>query len=69
MRELLWTMDQAERHLGPSRAAHYTRKFYPWYLERLGVRGTEADSLQRTETLDAARELVSGLARGVAAAA
>ena len=69
VRELLWMMDQAERHLGPSRAAHYTRKFYPWYLERLGVRGTEADSLQRTETLDAARELVSGLARGVAAAA
>src|SRR4051812_23019116 len=43
LRELLWTMARAERHLGDARAARYTRKFYPWYLERLGIRGADAD--------------------------
>jgi tRNA-dihydrouridine synthase B len=62
VRELLWTMERAERHLGAQRAARYTRKFYPWYLERLGIRGAEADVLQRTETLDEARILVTSLA-------
>ena len=63
VRELLWTMERAERHLGEQRAARYARKFYPWYLERLGIRGAEADVLQRTETLDDARTLVTSLAR------
>jgi len=63
--ELLWTIERAERHLGERRAAHYARKFYPWYLERLGLRGPRADALQRTETLDEARALVAGLAQGV----
>jgi tRNA-dihydrouridine synthase B len=62
--ELLWTMERAERHMGERRAAHYARKFYPWYLERLGIRGAEANALQRTETLDEARTLVTGLLRG-----
>ena len=35
--ELLWVIDRAEEHLGPERAARYLRKFYPWYLERLGA--------------------------------
>jgi tRNA-dihydrouridine synthase B len=63
--ELLWTMDQAERHLGSKRAARYARKFYPWYLERLGIGGREADAVQRTESLDDARTLVAGLAEAV----
>jgi tRNA-dihydrouridine synthase B len=67
--ELLWTMDQAERHLGSKRAARYARKFYPWYLERLGIRGREADAFQRTESLDDARTLVAGLAEAVPLAA
>ena len=29
-------MDRAVEHLGPERAARYLRKFYPWYVERLG---------------------------------
>ena len=66
VRELLWTMEQAELHLGERRAARYARKFYPWYLERLGVRGPEADALQRTEGLDEARSLVSALAEPAA---
>ena len=31
-------MDRAVEHLGPERAARYLRKFYPWYMERLGAR-------------------------------
>ena len=57
--ELLWTMERAEEHLGPRRAARYARKFYPWYLERLGIRGRDADAFQRTESLDQARELLA----------
>jgi tRNA-dihydrouridine synthase len=63
VRELLWTMERAERHMGEPRAARYARKFYPWYLERLGIRGAEANALQRTETLDEARVLVTSLVR------
>jgi tRNA-dihydrouridine synthase B len=59
--ELLWTMERAQRHLGERRAARYARKFYPWYLERLGVRGPEADAFQRTDGLDEARGLVAAL--------
>ena len=31
--------------------ARNLRKFYPWYLERLGLRGAEADAFQRTGDL------------------
>jgi tRNA-dihydrouridine synthase len=67
--ELLWTMDQAERHFGEERANRYLRKFYPWYLERLGIGGREADEFQRAATLDEARGLVRGLAEAVPMAA
>jgi tRNA-dihydrouridine synthase B len=67
--ELLWTMSRAEEHLGPERAARYARKFYPWYLERLGVRGPAADAFQRTRSLAEARSLVAGLGPAVAVAA
>jgi nifR3 family TIM-barrel protein len=69
VRELLWTMERAERHLGERRAARYARKFYPWYLERLGVTGSRADAFQRTEDLDEARTLVAALAEAPALAA
>ena len=59
--ELLWTMDRAEEHLGERRAARYARKFYPWYLEQLGVRGRHADAFQRTESLADARGLLASL--------
>ena len=58
-----------EEHLGPVRAARYMRKFYPWYLERLGVRGPAAAAFQRTETLDEARRLLTALAEPLPAAA
>jgi nifR3 family TIM-barrel protein len=57
--ELLWTMARAEEHLGSVRAARYARKFYPWYLERLGIRGRAADTFQRTESLGQARALLA----------
>ena len=47
----------------PERAARNLRKFYPWYVERLGYEGADADRFQRTESLDEVREL---LARGPA---
>jgi tRNA-dihydrouridine synthase len=36
LEELGWVMDRAVEHLGPERAGRYLRKFYPWYVERLG---------------------------------
>jgi tRNA-dihydrouridine synthase len=59
--ELDWVMECAVEHLGEERATRYLRKFYPWYVERLG--GTKADqkalqaALQTAPTLIAAREL------------
>jgi len=69
VRELLWTMDRAERHLGPSRAGQYAKKFYPWYLERLGLTRREASAFQRTEDLQQAKALLSEAARAPALAA
>ena len=48
--ELLWVIDRAEEHLGAERAARYLRKFYPWYLERLGAGKPAAAALQQSET-------------------
>lgn len=59
--EMLWLIDCGEQHWGERRASRNLRKFYPWYLERLGIKGRGADGFQRTETLDEAREMVSGL--------
>jgi nifR3 family TIM-barrel protein len=69
VRELLWTMDRAERHLGPSRAGQYAKKFYPWYLERLGLTRREASPFQRTENLEQAKALLSEVAQVPALAA
>jgi len=59
--ELRWVIDRAGEHLG-ERAARYLRKFYPWYLERLGLSDRANEPFQRTETLDEARALVERLA-------
>ena len=56
--ELDWVIDRAGEHLGAERAARYLRKFYPWYLERLGGDPRLQDALQRAETLTEARELL-----------
>jgi tRNA-dihydrouridine synthase B len=67
--ELLWVIDRAEEHLGPERAARYLRKFYPWYLERLGSDKETAAALQESEDLDEARRLARDLGAPIPAAA
>jgi tRNA-dihydrouridine synthase len=62
--ELRWLLDRAAEHWGPERAARNLRKFYPWYVERLGLSGAEADRFQRTESLDEVRELLAASRRG-----
>jgi tRNA-dihydrouridine synthase B len=65
--ELDWVIERAVEHLGPERAARYLRKFYPWYIERLGsehtrrrggVKALQA-ALQTAPTLESARELLA----------
>lgn len=53
--ELDWVMDRAVEHLGADRAGRYLRKFYPWYVERLGEGKALQEALQRTATIDDAR--------------
>jgi tRNA-dihydrouridine synthase B len=57
--ELDWTIDRAVEHLGLPRATRYLRKFYPWYVARLGLEKPQAkalgESLQRAASLDDAR--------------
>jgi nifR3 family TIM-barrel protein len=57
--ELDWTIDRAVEHLGEERATRYLRKFYPWYVARLGLERVRAkalgESLQRVPTLADAR--------------
>jgi tRNA-dihydrouridine synthase B len=57
--ELDWVMDRAVEHLGADRAARYLRKFYPWYVERLGGDKDLQDALQRAASIDAVRELLA----------
>ena len=64
--ELRWVLDRAAEHWGEQRAARNLRKFYPWYVERLGYEGREADAFQRTDSLDQVRDL---LAQGPSAGA
>ena len=56
--ELAWVMGCAVEHLGEDRATRYLRKFYPWYVERLGAGRALQAALQTAPTLDAARELL-----------
>jgi tRNA-dihydrouridine synthase B len=60
--ELDWVMDRAVEHLG-ERAAPYLRKFYPWYVARLGLGRAEGkrllQALQGTRTLQEARVLLA----------
>ncbi len=56
--ELDWVMACAAEHLGEERAGRYLRKFYPWYVERLGGPRELQDGLQRAPDLCAARALL-----------
>ena len=61
--ELDWVMDRAVEHLGPDRAARYLRKFYPWYLTRMGEGKLAQEALQRTASTGEAKALLAGPAR------
>ncbi len=55
--ELSWTIERAVEHLGEPRATRYLRKFYPWYVTRLGL---ETDAVKRLQaSLQAAQTLRS----------
>jgi tRNA-dihydrouridine synthase B len=43
--ELDWTIERAIEHLGEPRATRYLRKFYPWYVARLGLEKAAAKAL------------------------
>jgi tRNA-dihydrouridine synthase len=59
--ELDWVMDRAVEHLGPDRAGRYLRKFYPWYVERLGEGKTLQQELQATTSVEGARRVLARL--------
>ena len=59
--ELAWVVDRAEEHLGADRASRYLRKFYPWYVDRLGESRAVQDAFQRAECLDDQRGIIEGL--------
>ena len=58
--ELDWVIERAVEHLGLERATRYLRKFYPWYVERLGGGKALQAALQTAPTLQAVRELLQG---------
>lgn len=57
--ELHWVMDRAVEHLGAERAGRYLRKFYPWYVERLGGGKDLHQALQQTSTVEEARAVIA----------
>ena len=67
--ELDWVIGSAIEHLGEDRATRYLRKFYPWYVERLGGGRALQAALQTAPTLDAARGLLRAPEPARAAAA
>jgi nifR3 family TIM-barrel protein len=62
--EIDWVLERAVEHMGEDRANRYLRKFYPWYIERLGgVRAEQAvlqSALQQAPSTAAARDLFHG---------
>ncbi|MDQ6745309.1 MAG: tRNA-dihydrouridine synthase [Actinomycetota bacterium] len=62
--ELDWVIDRACEHLGPERAGRYLRKFYPWYVERLGGTRALQAAVQQAPTTEAVRELMRAGAAG-----
>jgi tRNA-dihydrouridine synthase B len=67
--ELRWVIERAEEHLGTERAGRYMRKFYPWYVERLGLTRRAGHELAAAPTTAHAREALDRLLGGRSAAA
>ena len=68
LHELDWVIGCAVEHMGEIRAARYLRKFYPWYVDRLGAGKEVQAALQATDSIAAARTVLAGL-RGASLAA
>jgi tRNA-dihydrouridine synthase B len=58
--ELDWVIERACEHLGPDRATRYLRKFYPWYVERLGGGRALQAAVQTEPSIDGVRALLRG---------
>jgi tRNA-dihydrouridine synthase B len=56
--ELDWVIERAVEHLGSERAGRYLRKFYPWYVERVGGSRALQAAVQQSAGVEAARELI-----------
>ncbi len=56
--EVDWVIERAVEHLGAERANRYLRKFYPWYVERLGGAKALQAALQTAPSVEVARELL-----------
>jgi tRNA-dihydrouridine synthase B len=60
--ELEWVIARAVEHMGEPRAVRYLRKFYPWYVPRLGLEPPAQrvllQELQAAEELERARALL-----------
>jgi tRNA-dihydrouridine synthase B len=66
--EVDWVIERAVEHMGEDRATRYLRKFYPWYVERLGGGRALQAGLQTAPSLAVARSLLhEEPARAVAA--
>ena len=61
LEELEWVMQRAVEHLGERRAGRYLRKFYPWYVERIGGSKALQAALQATDTVDDARAVLAAV--------
>ncbi len=53
-----WVMARAVEHLGEERAGRYLRKFYPWYVDRLGGSKDLQNAMQRAPDMAAAHALL-----------
>ncbi len=66
--ELEWVIERACEHVGPERAGRYLRKFYPWYVERLGGGRTRLKGHAVYPSLEARDGMVgSGMSAGMEA--
>lgn len=64
--EFEWVLDRAVEHLGERRAASYLKKFYPWYVERLGGGHSLQDALQSSDSTQGAHQLMREAAAATA---